>query len=219
MSLGCCGLFRRCEAWRLTLRGWLLLLILGLILVACFFLGIYPFLAVNTPFSTGPIVVEGFAGQDAFEAAAIEYRRHGSAPLIITGPSLSPNFPVTNMKNWADLGAWEMEHLGVPAEAIVKIASPVVLKDRTFASAQAVRAWMEAHGGLPPHFTLVTAAPHSRRSRLLYQRAFGSATEVGMVAAPELEYDSRQWWSYSQGVRSVVDETVAYLYARFLFWG
>ena len=31
------------------------------------------------------------------------------------------------------------------------------------------------------------------------------------------DYDPRHWWKSSQGVRSVLDEMIAYGYARFLF--
>lgn len=31
------------------------------------------------------------------------------------------------------------------------------------------------------------------------------------------EYDPRHWWRTSEGVRNVVGESIAYLYARFFF--
>lgn len=40
---------------------------------------------------------------------------------------------------------------------------------------------------------------------------------MGVIAATPAEYDADNWWDWSSGVRAVVDETVAYLYARFLF--
>ena len=40
---------------------------------------------------------------------------------------------------------------------------------------------------------------------------------VGIIAVPNPDYDSSRWWRYSEGVKEVVSESVAYLYARFLF--
>jgi hypothetical protein len=40
---------------------------------------------------------------------------------------------------------------------------------------------------------------------------------VGVIAAPDPEYDANKWWASSSGVRTLIGETIAYLYARFLF--
>ena len=40
---------------------------------------------------------------------------------------------------------------------------------------------------------------------------------VGVISGPDEEYDQRHWWTTSAGVRTVLDEVIAYLYAKFLF--
>ena len=40
---------------------------------------------------------------------------------------------------------------------------------------------------------------------------------VGIIAVPNPDYDSRHWWQYSEGVREVIGESIAYSYARFFF--
>jgi hypothetical protein len=35
---------------------------------------------------------------------------------------------------------------------------------------------------------------------------------------PNPDYDAKHWWQYSEGVRDVLSEGVAYLYAKFFFW-
>jgi hypothetical protein len=59
---------------------------------------------------------------------------------------------------------------------------------------------------------------HARRSRLLFQKAFGPGIEVGVIAIRDREYNPRVWWRYSEGVKEVLSEGAAYLYARFLFY-
>jgi hypothetical protein len=31
------------------------------------------------------------------------------------------------------------------------------------------------------------------------------------------DYDPKHWWRYSEGVREILGETIAYMYAEFLF--
>jgi hypothetical protein len=64
---------------------------------------------------------------------------------------------------------------------------------------------------------IVTEGVHARRTRLLFQKAFGENAAIGIIAVPNPDYDPKQWWRYSEGVREVVGETVAYLYAKLLF--
>ena len=58
---------------------------------------------------------------------------------------------------------------------------------------------------------VATQGPHARRSRWLYQKAFGDSCVVGIIALRNLEYDPAQWWRTSEGVREVIGESLAYL--------
>ena len=58
---------------------------------------------------------------------------------------------------------------------------------------------------------------HSRRSWLLFQYVFNPDIAVGIVSIESRSYDSGKWWKSSSGVRSVLSETIAYFYARFIF--
>src|ERR1035441_1729791 len=51
----------------------------------------------------------------------------------------------------------------------------------------------------------------------MWRRAFASqpTKNVSLLA---LEYDERHWWHYSQGVRIMIGEVLAYTYARLLFY-
>ena len=41
--------------------------------------------------------------------------------------------------------------------------------------------------------------------------------KVGIINIANPDYDPRYWWHYSDGVREVISESVAYIYAEFLF--
>ena len=66
-------------------------------------------------------------------------------------------------------------------------------------------------------FDIVTQGPHARRSRLLYEKAFGGDVEVGVIATEDPKYDPAHWWRSSEGVREVMSEAIAYGYARLFF--
>jgi hypothetical protein len=41
---------------------------------------------------------------------------------------------------------------------------------------------------------------------------------VGIIAVSNADYNPKQWWRYSDGVREVIGESIAYIYAKFLFY-
>ncbi len=59
---------------------------------------------------------------------------------------------------------------------------------------------------------------HARRTCLLFQKALGHDVAVGVIAVTNPDYDASHWWRYSEGVKDVFAESVAYIYARLLFF-
>ena len=111
-----------------------------------------------------------------------------------------------------------LERCGVPSNAVAVVYFSGVHRDRTMHSALAAQRWFSDRHETVTSFDVVTLGPHARRSRLLYQRAFGKSARVGIIALPDPDYDPRAWWHSSEGVREVLGESLAYAYARFLFW-
>jgi hypothetical protein len=120
-------------------------------------------------------------------------------------------------KTYSALGAAVANSLGVPDTVVEAVPTPDVQRDRTYASALAARDWLKARGDLPESINVVTVGAHARRTRLLYRKAFGEGCEIGIIMVDNVDYDAGRWWAYSQGVRTIIGETAAYLYARFLF--
>jgi len=98
------------------------------------------------------------------------------------------------------------------------VPSRVMDRDRTYGSAVALRNWFREHNMSVRSINVVTEDLHARRTRLLFEKALGHDVAVGVIAVANPDYDSRHWWRYSQGVKEVVSEGAAYLYARFLFY-
>ena len=115
------------------------------------------------------------------------------------------------------MGAELLKNFGLPSESLQMVPSRVMDRERTYGSAVALRNWFRDHNMSVRSFNVLTQDFHARRTRLLYQKAFGKEIRIGIIAVPSPDYDSTHWWRYSDGVREVVAESVAYIYARFFF--
>jgi uncharacterized SAM-binding protein YcdF (DUF218 family) len=181
------------------------------------FRNLHRFLALNRPLPGGVIVVEGWLSDKALQIAAQEMSRSNYTRLYVTGGPLESGAHLSEYKNYAQLGAAVLLRFGINSNILVAVPSPWVAHDRTFTSAATLRTWFRERHENPARITVVTFGAHARRSRLLFQQAFGEKVEVGVIAVPPDDYDPRRWWASSQGVRLVISELLAYGYARVLF--
>lgn len=211
------GLMRCRVCWVPTLRGWLVLFVLSAALFAGAIAGICPFLAVNDPRPGGILVVEGWVPDYVMKAVIAEYEQNGYTQLLVTGGPLENGSPLVDYATIANVGASIVHKLRPDLPNVHAVSAPKVKQDRTYASAVALKAWLQEHGQLPAKLNLVSAGPHSRRSRLLFQKVFGSDAEIGILAMEDDSYDPRRWWASSAGFRVVTGEAIAYVYARFFF--
>ena len=97
------------------------------------------------------------------------------------------------------------------------VPSHVNGRERTYSSAIALRDWFREHNTPVDNINVLTEGAHAPRTRLLYQKAFGRNVTVGIIAVSNPDYDPKQWWRYSDGVREVTGESIAYIYAKFFF--
>ncbi|NEQ28448.1 MAG: YdcF family protein, partial [Microcoleus sp. SIO2G3] len=65
---------------------------------------------------------------------------------------------------------------------------------------------------------LFTNDAHARRSWLIYKQVLAPKIKVGVIAAEPAEYDPKKWWVSSEGVRTIISEAIAYVYALFVKW-
>jgi hypothetical protein len=211
-------LFKRRELRVPTWQGWLVLatvLVLGIVVTGR---SLYPFLALTSPVRGEILVVEGWAPDQVLIRALAEFRAHDYRLLVTAGGPLASGFFLSEYKDYAVLCAASLIKLGMDTTRLAVVPAPLADKDRTYVSALAIRDWLAVSGQAPSRIDVFTTGPHARRTRLLYTKALGDKITVGIIAADEYRYDPRQWWRTSNGVRTVLDETIAYLYARLLFW-
>jgi hypothetical protein len=123
---------------------------------------------------------------------------------------------ISHYENYANLGAVRLVALGYKGTNIVKVATPKVRKDRTYHTAVAVREYLVKNTEYRT-IDLLSQSVHARRSWYLYRRACGSEIKVGVISNYSPEFDAAHWWRSSNGVRTVLNEAIAYLYAKLVF--
>ena len=212
------GLLARRERLGLTWRG--RILIAGLILAFGIWTikEIHPFLAPTERLPARLLVIEGWSPPTTMKEAAAEFQsgRYQHAVLVRTVLDSLDQYESGHY-----YGTWMSKLLvqnGVPEDQLTTLFPIVARKDRTYHSALAVKQWI-ADQHLPiSTLNVATDGPHARRSRLLYEQAFGDGIKIGIIALQSPTYDPNHWWRTSEGVRDVLGETIAYLYAKLFFW-
>jgi uncharacterized SAM-binding protein YcdF (DUF218 family) len=211
------GLCSRRERWGLSRRGWLVLVV-GFILGGLFSIfNVQPFLAPTKRVDAKILVVEGWIPSYALRAAAVEFRAGRYEKIYTTGGPIA-GASVTNIYNTvANVAGDSLLALGIPAESLQVVPAQAVGRDRTYTSALALRDWLRDRNLKVAAINVVSADVHARRTWLLFQRAFGDEVSVGIIAMPDPDYEPKRWWRYSEGVREILGESIAYAYAKFIF--
>ena len=209
---------KRKEVWVPTFRGWLVLFTLVAILFSVITTSLFPFLAVNRAVQADLLVVEGWLPQYALKKAIEEFKKQPYRILVTTGAPIERGFLISKFKTYAEFGAETLKQLGLEEESIISIPTPPVKKDRTYASALAVKNWLRTADFSPKGVNIYSFSLHARRSWILFKKAFGDELNIGVLNAESQDYNSNNWWKTSIGMRAVINEALAYCYVRFFFY-
>lgn len=210
------GLLKRKDTWTLTTKAWLLLFLTAAALLVTVFFGVHPFLALSKPAPADVLVVEGWIPDFALLQAAHEFQAgHYRLMLTIGGPVRS-GVNLDPGDTYADMSAAELKHF-TKSDAIVAVPTRGVTRDRTYSGALGIKRWLAEHPDKAGAINVLTLGVHARRSRLLFEKAFDGEVPIGVIAVRDEDYDQKHWWRYSEGVKEVISESAAYLYARFIF--
>jgi len=186
--------------------------------LVCFFQA-HPFLALTHRLPTDILVVEGWVQPTAIAAAVAEFTNGGYRRVFTTGGPVHGTGEYSNDYNTsASVAAGNLKRAGLPPERLQMVPSRIKDRDRTYSAALALRNWLVEHGHNVKQINVLTEGVHARRSRLLFQKAFGDDVQIGIIAVPNPDYDAAHWWRYSEGVKEIISEGAAYLYVRFFFW-
>lgn len=212
------GLLDRKPRWGLTWRGHFLLGLVAGLAAFGFARGAYSFLAITDRVDTKILVVEGWVHEYVIEAAVREFRA-GQYQIIYTtgGPVVGTGRYTSDYNTSASVGADLLKKAGMAPALVRPVPSREMARERTYSAAVALRDYFERERIPAGAINVVTENVHARRTRMLFRRAFGAGAAVGVIGVPSVDFPSEDWWKYSDGVKDVITEGVAYLYARVAF--
>lgn len=190
------------------------LLLLGLLGLAggLFFEG-YPFLARQAPVVSDTLVIEGWLDDALLEQAASWAASNGVKRIYLTGGPIETGGYLVEWKTLPDMTKARMEALGLGQQfSLQAVPARKVRRGRTQAAAQALKVELNQERGA---FNLASEGPHTRRSWRTFQKEFGDGVAVGSVALTPTDFNRSDWWSCSEGVRSMIGEAIAYVVELF----
>ena len=201
----------------LTPIGWAALSIgFGSIFIAII-LFVHPFLAPTKPVGGGILVVEGWLPDYALKKAKERFQQGSYQLLVTTGGEIGAGYHLSEFKTWAEIAALTLKNLDFPEDKIMTApAHKNFKKDRTYHSILELQKKLYEEGFNEASIDVVSLGVHARRSWFLFEKVF-SSVNVGVIAISPIQYDVSRWWLSSAGVRNVISESIAYLYARFIF--
>jgi hypothetical protein len=211
------GLLQRKEVWVLSRRGWTTVIA---VLTAAFFgfvFGIGPFLALTSRPKPDILVLEGWIPDYALLEGWHEFQDGHYSTLLTVGGPFRSGVDLDPDDDYADLAALKLRKMVGQEIPVQPVPCPLEKRDRTFTCAVTVKAWLAQRHPTATAVTVVTLGDHARRSRLLYEKAFGPSVDIGVVALEDQDYDASHWWKYSEGVKEIISESAAYIYARLFF--
>jgi hypothetical protein len=211
-------LIKRQQMWTLTVQGWVIAIALIISFISFAITHIHPFLAVSAPIKADILVIEGWIPDFGIEQALTEFNSGSYRQIVTTGGSVDKGYYLAQYNNFAEITAATFKKLGLEPEKVVAVPVTRVIKDRTYASAAEFEQWLSNSDLKVESINLFSFDTHTRRSWLLYKKILAPKIKVGVIAAKTRDYNPNKWWVSSEGVRTVMSETIAYIYARFLNW-
>ncbi len=207
---------RRRECWTLI---WPARVLVGIAVLAVIRLSapqIYLWLACGERMPANPpaaVVLEGWMPDAALEKTRPWLLAHPDVPIYCTGGPVEYGSPLLSFGTFAEITRLRLIAAGVATGRVHAVASKGVARDRTWASALALRdAWKDSMPDEGSAVWLISQGAHSRRSRLLFRRALRDRATVEVWGLRPERYGAQDWWTSSEGFKAVTGEITAYPY-------
>ena len=203
--------------WALSLKAKVIIFLTTLSLALAFIHGLRPFLAVSDPVPGGILVIEGWVHDINIEQTVIKFSAAHDRDVFILS-ALHASGPEREWgREHSEYIAAKLKRSGVSPERVHLIFCEVSKKDRTYHTAVALKSWLQERGIPVDSLNVITMGAHARRSRLLFQKAFGDKVKVGVIPIDDPDHDSAHWWRSRDGVGQMIYQCFAYIYAKFFF--
>ncbi|MEO7057798.1 MAG: hypothetical protein ABI143_13415 [Caldimonas sp.] len=164
------------------------------------------------------LVVEGWLGEAQLDVVIATLRRRHYDRIVVSGGPFEDWREERRFPTYAERAADYLQRRGTGATPVIAAPAPASAQDRSYLSAVMVREWAEKAGVKLDAVDLYSAGVHARRSGIVYRMAFGDEVEVGVLAAPTIDYDPERWWKTSAGAKAVMGEALSVAWTRCCFW-
>jgi len=210
------ALFRRRSLVLPTLTGWFVILLACSLGALYLFRGMADFLTMYAPVDADYLVIEGWISREELDQS-LDYFDYGGYRLaIIVGGPINNDFHGIDT-NYAKRAADYLRSQGLAEDRSVVIATPHSAQDRTFLNAVMTREWFAWQGIEPSRLDVFSSPVHTRRSRALYQLAFGDKVTVGVIPSHPESFDPAHWWRTSDSGKNVAIEFAGWLLVKCCF--
>ena len=217
MSKNIFQIFKRKTCLRPTILGWVIILFVITVLFRLSLVGIYYFLTVNSPVKSKTLVLEGWVPAYAIKDAIAYYNENDYDRIIVTGlPIVNYEF-ISPYKNTAEATVLALKYYGYSDSVYIANIPTSILIDRTYNTAVATKMLFDENRNWPKNFNIYSVGVHARRSRFMFEKAFGRDFSIGIIAHRDRTFDPKHWWKSSKGFRNVSNEFVATLYVMLFF--
>jgi len=211
-------LANKCERWGLTIYGWLLVFVFSILLIFGFVKTIVPFLSAEETVDARIMVVEGYVPDYAYPDIIRIFYEDDYELIIASGTSFDQGFYIAGMKTAAELIRNSLINLGFDSTKVVAVpVPPDVYKDRTWHSAWYTFNYIRESLPDVESVNIVSLGPHARRSKYLFEMVYEPEIRLGNIVMPHHSVKSGDWYKSSRGFRTVINETIAYLYVKLFF--
>ena len=163
------------------------------------------------------LIIEGWISDQALNEAIGHYKTAGYRIIITTG-GLIKTRNSTKHKTYADLAAAYLRKNSLNNCNIKSLPTPESAQNRTFLSAVIVRDWLQKQNIKTKQINIYSQGVHARRTKALYQMAFGEKYKIGINAAKTKVYKLDNWWKSSAGAKAVIIETIGLIWVKCCFY-
>ncbi len=175
------------------------------------------YLAQQQSIKSPILIVEGWISERALQEAIKHYKTANYKIIITTGGPIKTRNS-TKHKTYADLAAAYLRNNSLNNSNIKSLPTPESAQNRSFLSAVIVRDWLQKQNIKTKQINLYSQGVHARRTKALYQMAFGNQYRIGINAAKTTEYKLDSWWKSSTGAKTVITETIGLAWVKCCFY-
>jgi hypothetical protein len=186
-----------------------ILIVLGLSIYVGFS-NVASYLALSEPIDAEYLVIEGWVGKKELRQAYRVFEEGNYKLTVVSGGPILDDFN-SGPPNYADRARNYLLSIGFPKNKLFAVPAPASAQERTFLSAVMVRDWFSGQDIDISSIDVFSESVHSRRSRYLYQLAFGETVDIGVYASDPDGFELNRWWQSSYAARSVISELTGWV--------